>query len=290
MKILSVLITYNSEKWIAKNLTSISQDTNGLTVDVMVIDNGSKDNTLGIIREKFRHVYVIETGHNLGFGQANNMAFEYAEKHNYDYVFLINHDGWLLKDFWLAIKEVLENHNYINYGLFSPVHLDSSEKQWDFGFKKYVDKHKFEDSKDEVLDIEMINGAFLFISIECLKVIKGFDPIFFFYGEDIDLCLRAKSSGYKIGLIKAAHVVHDRKEREMTKDRLAFHIYANSLLQIKSLKRNFLFSFFKTIYSNFLLAFRENKEFGYLTRLYFYNIFKLIGNINTIMKSYKNYR
>lgn len=283
-KVLSIIITYNSEKWIRKNLSSITES------DILIIDNGSTDSTKEIVKSEFSKVRLIEFDCNLGFAKANNLGFDIAQKENYDYVFLINHDGWLLKDFWIAVKEVIQNDNYRDYGLFSPVHFDSSEKAWDFGFKKYVDQQKYIDYKAEVLDLEMINGAFLLISVNCLKAVKGFDPMFFFYGEDIDFCLRAKSSGYKIGLIKAAYVVHDRKEREMTKDRLAFHIYANSLLQIKSLKRNFLFSFFKTIYSNFLLAFKKNEQFGYLTQLYIYNIFKLISNMNTIMKSYKNYR
>ncbi|WP_379968527.1 glycosyltransferase family 2 protein [Epilithonimonas sp. UC225_85] len=287
MKILSIIITYNSEKWIDKNISSILQD--GFVGDILVIDNGSNDNTLDIVKNNFPGVRIIKSGENLGFAKANNIGFEIAKKELYDYAFLINHDGWLLPDFWNNVLPVLQDPKYQKYGLLSPVHLDSTEKNLDFGFKKYAGK-VFKKNFNTILDVDLINGAFLFISRKCLEEIKGFDPVFFFYGEDIDLCLRAKNKGFKIGIIRNAKVVHDRQERKMTKERLQLHLFANAVVQVKSDKSDFLKSFAKAVFSNGSFAFKRNKLFGYIPDLYFKNILKLAKNFRLIRNSYNNYK
>ncbi|UQB67453.1 glycosyltransferase family 2 protein [Epilithonimonas zeae] len=283
MKILSVIITYNSEKWIEKNLNSIFQ--NGFLGDVLVIDNGSIDNTLKIVKEKFPEVRLIESKENLGFAKANNLGFEIAEDEEYDFVFLVNHDGWLLQDFWNAIIPVLTSADYKDYGLLSPVHFDETEADFDYGFKKYVNVSALKTQNDKVIDTQFINGAFLFISLKSLKVIKGFDPIFFFYGEDIDLCLRAKKHGFKIGIIKDAKVVHDRKEREMTPERSWNHLVARYLIQIKVIEGGFFISFYKTIYSLIKEMFTKKENNKNYKKLLYY----LFENKSKIKKSYQTY-
>lgn len=287
MKILAIIVTYNSEKWIDKNINSIIQ--HGFTGDVLVIDNGSQDTTLELVRNKFPKVRVIESDENLGFARANNLGFEIAKKELYDYVFLVNHDGWLLPGFWSQVLPILSSTQYHEYGLLSPVHLDATEKKLDYGFEKYVKGGLREKSKD-VVETDLLNGAFLFISHKCLTTVKGFDPAFFFYGEDIDLCHRAKRKGYKLGVISNAKVVHDRQEREMTKDRLKHHLYANALIQIKSDEGAFVKSFAKAILSNVYLLFIKNTLFGYIPELYVQNLVRLIMNSNQIKNSYNNYK
>lgn len=285
MKILAIIITYNSEKWIDKNISSIFQQ--GFAGDVLVIDNGSKDKTLEIIKNNFPKVRIIKSKENLGFAKANNLGFGIAKKEQYDYVFLVNHDGWLLPDFWNEVLPILSNPDYSKFGLLSPVHLDSTEKKLDYGFVKYAEE-ALKTGNDKIETIELINGAFLFISKQCLEDINGFDPVFFFYGEDIDLCLRAKKKDYKIGVIRNAKVVHDRQERKMTKERLQLHLFANTVIQIKADRSGFVKSFSKAVFSNLSLAFQKNKLFGYVPDMYFKNIIKLVSRFRLIKNSYNN--
>jgi len=285
MKILAIIVTYNSEKWIDKNISSILQQ--GFVGDVLVIDNGSKDNTLNIIIDNFPKVRIIKSKENLGFAKANNLGFEIAKKEQYDYVFLINHDGWLLPDFWNHMLPVLSDPNYNDYGLLTPVHLDSTEKELDYGFRKYAGD-ALEKNKGKVIEIDLINGAFLFISRKCLEVVKGFDPVFFFYGEDIDLCLRTKKKGFKIGVISNAKVVHDRKERLLTDDRIWNHLVANHLIQLKSIQGGFYKSFLKTNYSIFAGYFHHisnKKQRKNYIKLFFY----LLRNRSRIQNAYNNF-
>lgn len=288
MKILVILITYNSQKWIRKNLRSIFADSDTVSLDVYIVDNGSTDDTVNIIKKEFPRVLLQESKENLGFGKANNLAFSYALKNQYDYVFLVNHDGWLLPKFWENASLILSNPQYVNYGLLSPVHYDETERELDFGFKRYIGNQLKNSEDREVIDVDLINGAFLFISRECLIEAKGFDPIFFFYGEDIDLCLRAKRKGYKIGVMKNAYVVHDRRMRALTEDRIWKHLVANYLIQIKSIPGGFYPSFFKTFYSIFggYLQYSNDKK----TRKNYHKLIQYLWSIKKeLKKSYKNF-
>ncbi|WP_312323007.1 glycosyltransferase family 2 protein [Soonwooa sp.] len=283
MKVLNVIVTYNSAFWIQKNLNSIYNQDDLLTLDTLIIDNGSTDDTCQIIKDKFPQVKLIESKENLGFAKANNLAFQHALSLDYEYVFLINHDGWLLRDFWENALPVLEN--YKDFGLLSPYHYDAGGQDYDYGFQRYLATSK--NTELNPAEVELINGAFLFISKACLQKTKGFDPLFFFYGEDIDLCIRAKSHGFKIGLIEGANVVHDRKERPMTKEREYYHLVANHLVQFKSIRSGFYSSYFKTLYSASLGMFSKNKLGGsanYLRLISF-----LISNISRLKYSYKTY-
>lgn len=288
MKILVIIITFNSEKWIEKNISSMFQGSKNL--DILVIDNGSHDRTVSIVKKKFPAVQLIESSENLGFGKANNIGFKIAREGNYDFVFLVNHDGWLFQDFWEQTLPILSSVESQEYGLLSPVHFDSSEVEYDYGFKKYIDGKNLQNASDKIVDVEYLNGAFLLISKKCLDTIKGFDPIFYFYGEDIDMCQRVKKHGFKIGIIKDAKVVHDRKERKMTTKRLEMHLYANSLLQLKNTGSVFFLSFFKTIISNLILAFNKNLIFGYIPKLYIKTALKLILNYKSIRNSFITFK
>ena len=75
-KVLVVIVTYNALKWIQRCLRSVEKST--LQADVLVIDNGSTDGTLPLIRTDFPRTRIIETGENLGFGAANNRGLRIA--------------------------------------------------------------------------------------------------------------------------------------------------------------------------------------------------------------------
>lgn len=251
-KILVVIVSYNSEKWIRKNLASI-----GSEADILVLDNGSKDNTVTIIRQEFPNARLIVNEDNLGFAAANNIGFEIAKEEDYDWVFLVNHDAWLDEKCIGILKEATCKTINKKFGILTPTHLAGNMVDYDHGFLRYCDISRLRGEQlDDVLEITSINGAFLMISVECLKRIKGFDPIFFFYGEDIDLCIRTKKAGYKIGWVPSAIAYHDRLERPMTEQRLYWHVIANHLIQIKSMEdKKFYRRFLKSIASSIMLFF-----------------------------------
>ena len=82
MKVYTIIVTYNGDKWIEKCLRSLRDST--LSLSVLVIDNASTDKTVNIVKEQFPEFQLIETGANLGFGKANNIGLEMALQKNAD--------------------------------------------------------------------------------------------------------------------------------------------------------------------------------------------------------------
>src|SRR5437870_13044290 len=91
-KVFAIIVTYNGAKWIKKCLSSLlASETK---VEVIVIDNGSADETLNIVKE-FGSIECVNSVENLGFGKANNIGIAIALERKCDYIFLLNQDAWI---------------------------------------------------------------------------------------------------------------------------------------------------------------------------------------------------
>lgn len=207
--IVSVIVTYNGEKWIKKCLDSLLASS--IHTDIYLIDNGSTDSTLKIV-ENYPAVIYTESGRNVGFGQANNILLKklYKEK-NYTHYFLINQDAWIDKNCLQYLADVsIKNPKY---GILSPIHYNHDFSEMDFNFKEYLAKSK---KKNQViLETNFVNAAFWLISKKCLEKTGVFNPYFSHYGEDKNYCNRVIYSGLKIGIVTTAKANHDRNK---TKD------------------------------------------------------------------------
>ena len=93
MKVLVIIISYNFERWMERCLESLRLSKH--PVDVVVIDNDSKDRSIERIRKDYPEVRLIVNGANLGFGKANNIGIQLALEEGYDAVFLMNQDAWV---------------------------------------------------------------------------------------------------------------------------------------------------------------------------------------------------
>ena len=93
MKILVIIVSYNFERWINRCLGSLRNSS--YPADIMVVDNGSNDQTTDIIEKEYPEVRLVKTGQNLGFGKANNIGMKVAMNEGYNCVFLLNQDAWI---------------------------------------------------------------------------------------------------------------------------------------------------------------------------------------------------
>lgn len=209
MKTLVVIVSYNFERWMETCLGSLRRSD--VPVDVIVIDNNSSDNTVERLRREYPEVRLKANKDNWGFGKANNWGFNVALKENYDYVFLLNQDAWVDTNTIGKLIDAAEANP--EYGIVSPVHLTASRKSLDSGFPvKDLPINKDED----IHEIPFVNAALWLIPCRVLRVVGGFSPVFYHYGEDADMGNRMLYHGYKIGYVKVFGC-HDRENRELTK-------------------------------------------------------------------------
>lgn len=214
MKILTIIVSYNFEKWIERCLGSLKASSH--PTDIIVIDNCSNDRTVEIIKTQYTYVRLIENHANLGFGKANNIGMQLALKEGYDAVFLLNQDAWIGSDTLATLAEQSVKHP--EFGILSPVHLNGSGEELDKGFASYAQLASINNlpHRHEPISCPFINAAFWFIPVSTLQRTGGFSPLFYHYGEDKDYVNRLHFHQYKIGYIPTIYGCHDREFRKVS--------------------------------------------------------------------------
>jgi len=209
-----IIVTHNGERWIENCLSSIHQSL--IPVKTVIIDNASSDGTLKIVAEKYPEVTVLRSQQNIGFGKANNIGIRYAMDNQADFLFLLNQDAWILPDTLQKLLKAYEQHTH--YGILSPVHLNGTGDRIDRNFFLYTSRNHHENlwydfflqNGNDLYNVESVNAAAWFVSRECIEKAGCFNPIFTHYGEDDNYCDRTLYHGFKIGIVPAARIYHDR--------------------------------------------------------------------------------
>ena len=212
--IFAVIVTYNGMNWYDRCFGSLRRST--VPVTPVVIDNASSDGSVVYIREHFPEAVVIEEKENLGFAKANNVGMRYALDHGADYVFLLNQDAWLVQDDCLSqMMSIAETHP--KYAILSPMQLYGDGKQIVAESKRYAAKNEANDwisdayfnRLEDLYEVQYVCAASWFMPANTLKIIGGFDPLFFHNGEDDNYMQRVHYHGMKVGLCPKVNVCHD---------------------------------------------------------------------------------
>lgn len=221
MRILTIIVSYNFERWIDRCLGSLRLSSH--PTDTVVIDNGSKDSTVELVRERFPEVRLIPTGKNLGFGRANNIGMKIALDEGYDAVFLLNQDAWIDSETIGTLARLSEKNQ--DYGILSPIHLNGAADWFDKGFAAYahipngqsVEAFQSAHAAEILITAPFVNAAFWFIPRRVLEKVGGFCPLFYHYGEDVDYVNRLHHFSLKVGYCPQVSGCHDREFREVTR-------------------------------------------------------------------------
>lgn len=210
-----IIVTYNGMKWLQKCLDSCKGYA------VIVVDNGSTDQTVSFIKAQYPEIDVLPQNKNLGFGQANNLGISKALKNGAEHVFLLNQDAYIIDD-CLERLVAFQKQNP-KYGVLSPIHTNATQDRLDQNFSNYM---KYKNNPDfysdfvlsnklkAVYEVPFVNAAAWLLSKDCLMTVGGFDPLFFHYGEDDNYCQRVNYHDLKIGVLPTSFVIHDRESRK----------------------------------------------------------------------------
>jgi len=224
MKIIfTIIVTYNGEQWILNCLNSVINSS--FKTEIVIVDNGSFDKTVNLVKEKFPSVKIIENKINLGFGRANNLGLQYAIERNADYFFLLNQDAWIEFDTIEKLVNVLQSNT--NFGILAPIRKVNNCEIEDNILRNIVDDGEnnllsdfiLNNEVNDLYEISFIGAAAWLISYKCVKLVGGFDPIFFHYGEDNDYCKRVKMAKLQIGICPKIAIFHDKGLRSPDRTR-----------------------------------------------------------------------
>lgn len=216
-KVAVIVVTYNGIKWIDKCLKSLKYSTYSL--HTIVLDNNSNDGTIEKIEKDYTNVELIKSKKNNGFGSANNIGIKKALENDYDYIFLLNQDAWVEPD---AIRKLIDiAENYDEFGILSPMHLNSKGSALDFHFSTYLDPKQcpglisdiYLDQSKDIYPLLTVNAAAWLVRDCVFKTVGYFDELYFMYGEDDNFIDRTQYHGYEVGVVPEAQIFHARNER-----------------------------------------------------------------------------
>ena len=217
-KILTLIVSYNANKWIDSCLKSVLTST--VKTDIIIIDNASEDDTCEIIQKKYPDVVLIKNNRNLGFGQANNIGLNYALDNDYAYVLLLNQDAQISPDMLMHLLNVSENRR--EFAILSPIHLNGKRNNFDqrfyyyliSGCPQFITDMSLKNKVSPVYHCGFVNAAIWFMTKKCIIKAGGFDPLFFHTGEDLDYYFRIRAKGLNIGICPEVYAYHGREDRE----------------------------------------------------------------------------
>ncbi len=214
VKIAIIVPNWNGEKSIASCLSSLINQSGSLDYRIIVVENGSTDNSANIIKD-FKDVVLLKQSKNLGFAGGVNKGIEYAIKKEFDYIALFNNDAIAEKDWLLNLVKGFKKDSKI--GIVTSKIVDSKNKYidstgdfltiWGLPFPRGR-KEKISSKYDTQNYVFSGSGGASVYSTKMLNEIGFFDRSFFAYYEDVDLSFRAQLAGWKVFYEPKAIVYH----------------------------------------------------------------------------------
>jgi GT2 family glycosyltransferase len=176
---------------------------------VLVVDNGSDDDSEQQIRRHFPGLEVLQTGANLGFGGGCNHGIRHAMQGGAQYVWLVNSDCVVEPGALSAMLQCAERDAQV--AAVGSVLLESGDPQhlqaWGGGQVNVWTGRSHHCTRPGRLDF--ISGASMLLRVQALEKAGLFDQdAFFMYWEDTDLSFRLRSAGWKLAVAQGSRVVH----------------------------------------------------------------------------------
>ena len=213
-----VVVTYNALPWVEQCLDSVRD------YETIVVDHGSTDGTLDLVREKFPDARVIEQD-NRGMGGGNNAGMRAA---NGRYFFLLNSDAWLVNGALDALVAYADEHP--DAAVVGPrlLNVDGSVQRsvrgeptlWRLATEYFFIRKLAPDSKllnplyaggfdhASEREAEWLSGPALLVRRDAADAVGLFDEAFFLFGEETDWLTRFRRAGWKVLFFPGAEVVH----------------------------------------------------------------------------------
>jgi len=222
-----VIVSYRCRDQVVACVESVFATVLDHRLDVVVVDNDSRDGTVEALRAATPEARIIEMGENAGFSRANNCGIaSSAARH----VLVLNPDTTVEPGAIDVLVRWLDDHPSTGvvaprlanpdgsdqltarafptpaaaiFGRRSPLTRLFPRNRWSTRFLVGRDHHG-----DEPFQIDWVSGAAMMVPRYVIDDVGAFDEGFFLYWEDADWCHRIKDAGYQVWCVPKAHVLH----------------------------------------------------------------------------------
>jgi len=254
-----VVVNWNGKE-LLKNCLSSLDGTDYEDFDVIVVDNGSTDGSVEMVREEFSFVGLVLNTRNLGFAKANNQGMKRALMNGADYVFLLNNDTEIIHKNWLKnLIEVAESSSKIGI-VGCKLLLPNGNIQHAGGYVDYKGDHHYLVG-DKIGKVDYVTGAAFLVKREVVNKIGLFDEQFSpAFSEEVDYCMRARKAGYWVVYSPRTVIIHRMGATAKKHSWLAPIIYRN---RVRCQLLNYPLSWLiRVVVFNFISAVFERKNEG----------------------------
>jgi hypothetical protein len=255
-----IVVSYNAREHLERAVASVAEGPH----EVIVVDNASTDGSPELVRERFPSVRRVELTENVGFGAGNNEGMRVASGR---YFLLLNSDAWPVGNAIEELASFMDANPAVGVAGPRLVGTDGRLQKSVRGFPtvwriatEYFFLRKlapwshalnafygagFDYSTRREADFLM--GAVLILRRGAVEEVGGFDPAFFMFSEETDLCYRMRKAGWSVEFFPGAEFVHvggtstrpewNRMFREQLRGHLLFLAKHRSLAQAERARR-----------------------------------------------------
>jgi len=209
-----ITVTYNSEACIGECLRSV-REQQGIRAEIIVVDNASSDGTAQLVQSMPKEVKLFANRENLGFSRGSNQGVVASRGR---FLFMLNPDACLEQsDGLVCLCHAMQENP--GWGLAGTRIIRPDGRVENPGEKEYPEQRRVRcDFSHLPGSIAWVVGASMVIRREAFDAVGGFDPEFFLYSEETDLCLRLRQHGWGIGFIPDVAVRHIGGASEQNND------------------------------------------------------------------------
>lgn len=217
------IVTYNNGSSISRCISSVLSQREINESDICILDNRSIDDTTKVIRKEFPGVNLVESRRNIGFGPAHNTIMRQRAA---PYILVLNPDAEISDDLLTILISALEEDDsmaiaapraeypdgfpQVSFGDFPPNAFDAEQAK----------KVKAAQNRKEWIRAELnsqlrtpfkpgwVSGSCMMLRRAAVEAVGYFDPAYFLYMEDVDLCHRLALKGWSCGIFPQAVCIH----------------------------------------------------------------------------------
>lgn len=222
-----IVVNFNTYSYLARCLDSIySAGLKSDSVEIIIVDNASSDDSASKIRKNYSHVRLIVNKKNIGFARANNQAIKRAKG---KFILFLNPDTVISRGAIHTVLNFIQDHKEVGVATCK-VELSSGEiddachrgfpTPWNAlcqftGLASLFPQstvfngyHLGYKNINKIHEIDSCAGAFMMVRKIAGDDTGWFDKNYFWYGEDLDFCYRIKKAGWKIFYIPKVKIIH----------------------------------------------------------------------------------
>jgi len=300
MNIAIVILNWNGKDLLNKFLPFVIKHSG--KANIYLADNASTDDSVSFVKTTYPSINIIQNKENDGYSGGYNNALKNI---NEEIICLLNSDIAVTKDWLEPIIDTFKSE--LNTAIIQPKLLDYNRRDY-FEYAGagggFIDRlgypycrgrifntiEKDEGQYNDIIDIFWSSGACLFIRNSVYKELKGLDEAYFAHMEEIDLCWRAKNSGYDIKYVGTSTVYHvGGATLKNSNPKKTFLNFRNSLFSIvKNAKGNLFFLVFTRLILDGVAGLKFLFEFKFAHIIAIIKAhFSFYGHLKTLLKQRK---